>query len=229
MITENQTPPEIQAVLRHQEAMAAAQSTVDQLRKAIDGQQRKINALHAASAEIEALALQREDLLADIAIGQDKSAELKELNAQVEQRKKAMASKSMADIEQTKAGLTRKLELAVAELEKLQGENPRLMRDMLLASATALGAGYVVAAKELIRLHERIEAQLQMYVAHGGHRYIGAVLGLDIPSFELDSVRPHALLMRPTHIALSERTHGQSMASVQAEVDSLRALGVVIE
>lgn len=228
MTTENQTPPEIQAVLKHQEAMAAAQSTVDQLRKAIDGQQRKIDALHAASAEIEALALQREDLLADIAIGQDKSTELKELNAQLEQRKKAMASKSMADTEQTKAGLTRKLELTVAELEKLQAENTRLMRDMLLAQATALGAAYVVAAKDLIRLHERIQAQLQMYVAHGGHGYIGVVGGLEIPAFFLDSVVPHALPIRPKHIAFGAKTHAESMAIARAEADSLRALGVVI-
>lgn len=229
MTTENQTPPETQAVLKHQEAMAAAQSTVDQLKKAIDGQQRKIDALHAASAEIETLALQREDLLADIAIGQDKSTELKELNAQLEQRKKAMASKSMADTEQTKAGLTRKLELAAAELEKLQGKNPLLIRDMLHASATALGAEYAATAKELIRLHERIGAQLKMYVAHGGHGYIGMVRELAIPSFELESVLPHALPMRPTHIALGAKTHFESMTSVQAEADSLRARGVVID
>lgn len=229
MTHENQIPPETQAVLRHQEAMAAAQSTVDQLKKAIDGQQRKIDALHAASAEIEAMVLQREDLLADIAIGQNKGTELKELNAQLEQRKKAMASKSMADIEQTKAGLTRKLELAAAELETLQGKNPRLIRDMLLASATALGAEYATTAKELIRLHERIGAQLKMYVAHGGHGYIGVVRELEIPSFELNSVRPHSLLIRPAHIAYGPPTHAESMASVQAEADSLRALGVVIE
>lgn len=229
MTTENQTPPEIQAVLKHQEAMAAAQSTVDQLNQAIGGQQRKIDALHAASAEIEALALQREDLLADIAIGQDKSTELKDLNAQLEQRKKAMSSKSMADTEQTKAGLTRKLELAVAELEKLQGKNPLLMRDMLLASATALGAEYAATAKELIRLHERIGAQLKMYVAHGGHGYIGMVRELVIPSFELNSVLPHALPMRPTHIALGAKTNFELMASARAEADSIRALGVAIE
>lgn len=229
MTTKNPTSPEIQDVLLFQTVIAIAQSSVEQLSQAIDAQRKKIEALRHEAAEIDALVLQREDLLADIAIGQDKSAELQKMDELLAQRKKAFADQSMQDMEQTMAGLTRKLEVTRAELKKLQDKRSPLLCAMLLAQANELGAEYVIAAKRLVGLHERITATLQLYVANGGHAYIGRSLALDIPVFQVDSVLSHALFIQKNHIAFGVKNHSDFLAGIRNEVDLLRAAGVDID
>lgn len=114
--------PELQAVLQNQQAVAAAQATVDQLHQAIATQNKTAEQLSSRAERVAALETQREDLLADIATGQDKAAELNALDERLEQEKKDVAKKgSQAAISQTVAGLTRKLERAQDDLAALQG------------------------------------------------------------------------------------------------------------
>ena len=109
------------AMLQNQQAVAAAQATVDQLSQAIEAQNKLAEQLRSRAERVAALETQREDLLADIATGQDKAAELNALDERLALQKKDIATKgSQAAIDQTVAGLNRKLERARGELEALQ-------------------------------------------------------------------------------------------------------------
>lgn len=229
MTEQAQQSSELQAVLQHQEATAAAQATVTKLQQAIAAQQEKADLLLAKVESVTALETQREDLLADIATGNDKAAELKALDTRLAQHRKDVSERgSQAVIGQTVAGLTRKLERALGELQALQAQRPTLLRKLLLAQAEALGGEYVAAARELKRVYRRLEGMGHLLQAFGQVPaiFIGAGGGLGVPAFNLESVRPHVDFVNPN--MLINRPHDSRYLSglIQYEKAALQELGV---
>lgn len=231
MSNNTQQSPELQAVLQNQQAVAAAQAVVDQLHQAIAVQNKNAEQLQAHAERVAVLETQREDLLADIATGNDKAAELKALDARLAQHKKDVDERgSQAAIGQTVAGITRKLERANSELQALQALRPTLLRKLLRAQAEALGGEYVAAARELKRVYRRLEGMghLLQDFGHVPAIFIGAGGGLGVPAFNLESVRPHVDFINPN--MLINRPHDSRYLSglIQYEKAALRDLGVEI-
>lgn len=229
----NQAPksPELLAVLQHQEATATAQAVVDQLHQAIAVQNTNADQLRAHAERVAELETQREDLLADIATGQDKATELKALDARLTKQKKDMAEQgSQAAIVQTVAGLTRKLERAQCELTKLQEQRPALLRHLLRAQAEALGSAYVTAAFELKALHQRLSALSSMLCDLGAPPILGGRdNNIEIPAANLDSVKPHVDYINPGMLIAREHDQRRLQGRVQHEKAALSALGVEIQ
>lgn len=223
--------PELQAVLQNQQAAAAAQAAVDQLHQAIGMQNKAADQLHAHVERVEALETQREDLLADIATGQDKTKELQALDVLLAQQKNDIAEQdSQAAISQTVAGLTRKLGRAQSDLAALQGKRPALLRGLLRTQAEALGGEYVAAAFALKTLHRRLCALSSMLNDLGGGPpiFLGQGAVIEVPAANLESVRPHVDRAIPGMLVAREYDQRHLSGLIQSEKAALRDLGVEI-
>jgi len=232
MNTTDLPPTELRAVLQHQQAMADVQSNIERLRQAIAEQQGKAEQLRVQVAEVTDLQTQREDLLADIATGQDKAAELKTLDARLTRKKVDLQEQgTQAAIDQTVAGLTRKLEHTEGQLADLQKEHPNLLRLLLHAHAEELGEVYVATARQLSGIYDRLASLSKLLEGHEQAHSISVVPigGLQIPAFRLESVRPYVLSLNPAYITDTQRrTWGDLRPFIDAEKSTLRAQGVQV-
>lgn len=231
MSNNTQQTPELQAVLQNQQAVAAAQATVDQLNQAIEAQNKLAEQLRSRAERVAALETQREDLLADIATGQDKAAELNALDERLAQEKKDIAKKgTQAAIEQTVAGLNRKLERAQRELATLQEKCPALMRALLRAQAEALGTEYVAAAFALKAVHQRLNGLASMLSDLGSIPAIwrGHSACIEVPAPQLETVKPHVDYINPNMLVAREFDNRNYRILIDKEKAALRELGVEI-
>lgn len=91
MTTTLEQFPALQALLSHQALIGAAKYSVQNLNQAIQVQENQAQKLREQDKAIATLKTQREDLLADIATGQDKTTELMALDAKLAQQNEATA------------------------------------------------------------------------------------------------------------------------------------------
>lgn len=232
MTTQDQNFAELQSVLQHQKKTAAAQTVVQQLQRTIAAQETKAQELRAKEEGVAALETQREDLLADIATGNDKTPELNALDAAMAQHTEDVSAQgSQAAIEQTLAGLTRKLERAQSELQALHAQRAPLLRRMLHAQAEALGSQYVVAAQQLKALHVRLTAMGRWLNDLGQvpTLFMNANSSLEVHAFNLESIKPHVDFISPGMLIRRENDARHFMVEMQREKAALQALGVDIE
>ena len=231
MSNNAQQTPELQAVLQNQQAVAAAQATVDQLSQAIEAQNKLAEQLRSRAERVAALETQREDLLADIATGQDKAVELNALDERLALQKKDIATKgSQAAIDQTVAGLNRKLERAQGELAALQGKRPVLMRALLRAQAEALGGEYVAAAFALKAVHQRLRGLASMLNDLGSAPaiFMGQGAVIEVPAPSLETVKPHVDYINHKMLVAREFDNRNLLGWIDREKAALRELGVEI-
>lgn len=222
--------PQLQAVLQHQEQQAQAIATVGQLQQLIAQRQQDRAALQQRAQRVDELETQREDLLADIATGQDKQAQLQSLDAELAALKSDIKNQgNQAAAEQTINGLQRKLAKAQDECDQLEKKRPDLARALLLASAEELGAEYGQAAARIDYLCRRLLALDSLLRDHGlGYSLSGRGV-LQIPRFELNTMPASRALHRPNYLF---NNTGETLAATFAVVDrektALRAMGVQI-
>lgn len=230
MASKIQNSQSLQAVLQNQQAAAVVQQTVNTLRAAIDSQRAKADQLNGLAVAIAQLEIQREDLLSDIAIGQNKTDELKRLEEILAEKRRDLSDQgTQAAIEDTVAGLQRKLERAESERVGLREEAPGLMRRLLLARAEELGLEYAACAKATHALYMQLSALGLLLQENGSNVPFVCNASLSIPSFYIDVLRPLAAANHGDKIASS---HGQTWASfrpmVESEKEFLQSLGVVL-
>jgi len=165
------TPGSYDVMLAHQSTVTAAEALLSRLEALIGDQDR---ALAAATFDDPrpALARQRGDMLAAMAMGDGTAADLEtfdKANAGPIKTATAKAERhatETADIAEARAGLVRKLTEARAELDKLNGLTPQIRAAILtadlvgahqdLATASEIHAkarGRVVGLSELLRRH----------------------------------------------------------------------------
>lgn len=218
----------LQAVLQHQEAVAQAEQALKRLQDLKTGHQDKIATAERLGLELEEMHRQMQDLMADIAAGEDKQAELDELKKRAGEASDSLGDTGFDVSDDVLSGLDRKIGLAQAALKDLQGKRTLLMRRMLHEQAEALGADYARAAVETISLYRRLLSLNRMIEDHsqGGFSSILARANLELPSFELDSVRPYAEYIFKGHIYHGPKPLADVMQHMQAESERLQALGV---
>ncbi len=230
MKTEPTQSPETIAVLENQLATAATSATIKKLEKAIGECEARIAEQQAALPDLAPLENQREDLLAAIAIGEKKSAEVDKLDAEIARLSKQQqaATPALVALKQTVGGLQRRLQDSQAELQQLQNEKSILMRRFLNSRAEALGAEYVAAAAKTAEQYKRLMALNSLLYEHGQTTQINTSReGLYVPRFMLDSMVGHADPVRPHALFTCElHTGAQSQAWVRQEKESLLEIGI---
>lgn len=230
MTTTAEQFPALQALLSHQSLIRAAQSSVKSLTEAIQVQENQSQKLREQDKAIATLKTQREDLLADIATGQDKTAELQALDTKLAQQNEATAQITQSAIVQTVAGLQRKLENANKELQALESRSNVFKRDMLKEQAEAIGVDYVAAANQLIALESQLRSLDNLLHDAGFVPWISSGC-LEIPGFALDSVMQNAKTYRDGGLLTRPANWGRGTEwfdNLNQEKARLLALGVEI-
>jgi len=222
--------PELTALLNHQQAITYVKTQLTQLDEAIVAQKEAGAQLRDREKLIGDLRVEREDILADIAMGNDKAMELQKLDARLAEQVASLAKKgSQAAVGETIAGLERKRVAMDAKLQDLQAQHGRFQRALVKEQAETLGAEYAELALRLAGLYGRLTALNHIWVGLNGISYKPHGASLNIPALSLDAVAPHAMKYRPHAIALEFGTHGEVVGLIAAEKDRLRASGVEIE
>lgn len=230
---KNQTTPspETAAVLENQSAMKTTCAAIAKLEKAIGKCEAQIEEQQAVLPDLAPLLNQREDLLAAMAIGEDKKAEISKLDTKIAQlsAQQKDAKPALDALKQTIGGLQRRLLESQAELLKLQGEKSVLMRRFLNSRAEVLGAEYVAAASKMVELYKGLLALDTMLHDHGqGHRIGMHGQGLYVPRFMLDSMAGHADYVYPKAIFTSAN-HTMGHVQEWARQEKVKMLEIGVE
>lgn len=232
MKTQASQSPETIAVLENQNAMAVTSAAIAKLEKAIGKCEAQIKDQRAALPDLAPLLSQREDLLAAIAIGEAKNAEIKELDTQLAKlgAQQKDARPAMDALTQTIDGLQRRLQESQAKLLSLQNEKSVLMRRFLNARAEALGAEYVAASAEIFKLYKRLVALSGLLNDYGQTAPLQMHSeGLNVPCFRIDSMMVHADRLRPNELLTSaNHTWSHSQEWARQEKDRLLETGIEI-
>ncbi|MFZ3159104.1 MAG: hypothetical protein WA134_02780 [Rhodoferax sp.] len=233
MKTQSPQSPETVAVLENQNAMEVTSSAIAKLEKAIGKCEEQIKDQQSALPDLAPLLSQREDLLAAIAIGENKNAEIKALDAQLAKlgAQQKDARPALDALKQTIDGLQRRLQESQAELLRLQQEKSVLMRRFLNTRAEALGVEYVAATAVISDLYKRLMALSELLTNHGQTAPLNMHGdGLLVPCFRLDSMVGRAPnLYRPNELFNSinhTRLHWQEWA--RQEKERLLEIGIDI-
>jgi prefoldin subunit 5 len=160
MKTDTTQSPEALAVIENQQDISKVNATIQVLEGAISKIEAQINEAHAAMPDTGPLISQREDLLAAIAIGENKSAELKKLDVQIEKlnTQRDGVKPGLDALKQTIDGLRRRLAEAQALLQKAEAKKEVLMRQLLVSMAEAVGAEYFSMAMQVSAQYDRLQA-----------------------------------------------------------------------
>lgn len=186
------TSPALAAVLQYQQELAAAQSEVSRLSKAIQERQAEAARLKQDEPDLRDLDEGREALLAKIAVGDAKRAELVELDEQqAPARVEAATYRMKADLlerenGQAVAGLSRLLTTATEKLGEVRKREGRLIDDLILEESQAVYAEYLTAATcardAWIRLYG--------FARLGNNEYLlGSFSGLNAQELDLPALR----------------------------------------
>jgi hypothetical protein len=149
----------INDVLEHQKIIETEQAELDKLQALIDNQQRKISTASIVNDNIPQMIRKREELLADIAIGNDDSGALSKLDADIEIMRKAQESDQLANIniitdsENTIAGLERRAESIRARITELTNLTPEILNGLIMGMAKQ-------SAKEFCRIDNDLSKNL---------------------------------------------------------------------
>jgi hypothetical protein len=227
----------LERVLQHQNEIKAAEQTITTLEGAIATQRQAIQEVNSFTTNLPQLLQSREDLLADIAVGNSSKEALVPLNAQIESEQKVMdkhtanAAKLVPEAKATIAGLERKLEAARAELADLKGETRDHVHAFLMTEAERIGKEYSDAAMIVADRHRTLFAFDNLLRAYGASRGLRPVHGheLALPLFNLDA---HRGLDNPTwpgqlgEVVKTKYDDKANSAALCAEKERIEALGV---
>lgn len=232
------TSPEAAALLENQQAIAGAASAAGKLEGAIADYNATAAEMRATLPDPGAIELERENLLAAIAIGEKGQADLDALDSRVakQQEQRQKGQRAVTGIAQTVAGLSRRLGVAQAQLQQLQQGRPALLRRFLLAEAELEGAQYASLGVELAASYRRLTALDELLLGAGqipSTRTHGQQL--HVPAFALESVKPHAPERSPgsNYLCIFDHrwdgTRHETARQIDREKANFRAQGLEID
>jgi hypothetical protein len=180
---------ELANVLEYQDKIREGVKTIAHLEAAIEVQQSIISAVTGYKTELPDLHTRREDLLAEIIADGASKEDLANLDEEIRIEKERLeglvshAAQSVPEAEQAIAGLRRKLEVAIAELDALNDRKPELLAAFLQAEAERLGGEYLQLTKELIVKYRLLLAYGPLLREVDGGRVL-PWSGITIPLFQ---------------------------------------------
>ncbi len=229
MTAYNPNSPELQAVLAHQQLLTQATAKVQEIESAIALQEQIAAQVAEHKNTVGALQVKHQDVLAEIAIGNDCTQERDAVEAKLfEQQNQLAQLNAQAAPEQTMLGLRRKLEQAQAEIQKLASKTAGLLRNLVKTEAEAIGAEYACLAFALREKLGRVQGLSMLWGRYGGHVPLWNGVPLEIPSLRLDSVQchPHKLHNSNVLIGTNLDTGAVGFQMLAQEEKRLQAVGV---
>jgi hypothetical protein len=222
-------------ILAYQEEKAKAEGAVASLEESIRQQEAVIETAMASVPVAPDFARQREDLLAEVAIGGATEADLQELDREAAgatdavNKAKADAQEIIAPARQTISGLRRKLATAQDELSTIKAIGPDVMNQYFRSEAERLGSEYVALALQLIDRYEKLLAYDKM-LGHPSQLRTIRCGDIMLPTFRLkacDGLQHHRDIFefRAAKLAVSserqQEVHG-------AELTRMKGLGIEV-
>ena len=165
----------IDSILEHQEQIKAAKINAEQLDSVIFEQLQIIIKAVVPSDPTSQLITQREELLAQIALGSDRSSELKKLDAQIEKTSANHASivanhqKTIDHAQQTINGLEKRLSNEQQRIDYLENYSAKILDAFLMAKATQTASEFNQLANVLYEKTNELIA-LESFIATLGKR-----------------------------------------------------------
>lgn len=228
-------------VIAHQEELQRARAAVSHIETLIEAEETALRAVEAEGSDdrIEGLQRQREEILADIALGQRSSGEIAKIDDQLstllkdEDGREAGAIELQRQTYQTLAGLRRRGEKAQAEVQRLEKKTPAVAELFLRDQASRAAEAYLEHAQAAVSAIRRIYAL---------DRILQGVLGSRSPVFLRSSVDEMQLpaLLAPCFegVQLHDERHavmfsasgprGLNADDEQAERRRLRKMGLTV-
>lgn len=225
------------AYLARMKDIADQQTQLAQLEALIASKQTEITEANAQIPDISHLTAQRQDLLADLAMGKTSEEEVAKLDSEIAVKTSARteiasATKQIVDAaEHAIAGLGRRQEAIRQKIAELS--EPKhiewLIEEVLKLHAETLGAEYIKAANQVKELFMRLMAVDGFIKTHGRTNGIAphCWMAMDITSFNLDACKPHELSVWPGNLFMSNILPAHYFEyATEAERSVLQAAGL---
>jgi chromosome segregation ATPase len=231
-------PLTAEQVLGYQAKLSEALAAVSALDSAIAAQEAVIRDSEAQVPSLIDRTREREDLLAEIAVGKATVDDLKRLDDSTDNERATIeaarqeASRITVPARQTIAGLSRKRDGGQANYDRIKGQVKRVYASFLEGEAGKNGAEYCAAAVTLVRCLRKASALHSLNARYGG-KVLTNLLGereLFIPALPLDSCKDHtASSFHGQFKDAAEfryRTPETALAAIDAERARINALGI---
>jgi len=203
------------------------QETIDKTANTIS--ELKLESAEFGKSETATLKGIREDLLADVHLGEASPDQLKNLDSKI--RDSEFVDSQRQDTVATINGLARKLEAAEQDARLIAGQIVQNSQAYLNIEAEIVGAEYITAAQEVCRLFRQLRSLSEL--SNSPFCYGGVHSKMFIPAFMLES---HAGLDagvgNPTILSnaldISSDAGNLAQQDAEAERNRLAGLGVVL-
>jgi hypothetical protein len=190
---------------------------------------REIETLKSGAPPPPTFNVDRESILADVALGKADAADLKRSDDETAAAMKTYDSivkgirEKTSPLEATVAGLKRKAAIGNRTIDALRAEHRRLCLAYLLQQAEEAGKEYAAAATRMVKAQDLVIVFASLHKRAGGENFIGDGMGeIDIPPLGLASTRGTLPPLDPV-----ARTAAYDAAEV-AVLDGLNAEGLAI-
>lgn len=235
---EQQTYPELSAVLDHQERIAGLSQQIKSIETAISGQEAKLAAARDGRPSTDALEQRRQDLFAAEALGHvteaERQAQESEIDREAAQIKERFAStdQSITRMEAALSGLRSQREKASAQMQRVRAQTAELLERLIVAEAERACAAYVNATLVVKERYLQLMSLSDLLTrAAGDSRRPQRLRGYDaglffIPSFNLPQCAGTVHPNWPGRLASAELLDYSGAETL--ELDRLRALGVTL-
>lgn len=166
---------DIDVLLTHKEEIGQKRQELSEYQNRITEQQGIIEKAREHTDAVAPLISQREELLADIALGEDRAADLSALDKQITATEKAqektLAEKKQAikQAEQTIAGLERRMQAIQSDIYRLENLEPVLLDLFVMGAAEQAAAEFLTLAEGITDKFTELLA-LDRWIAEIGQR-----------------------------------------------------------
>ena len=229
----------LQQVLQYQEDVRQVAQNLQNLEEAITRQSNILVEAESCDSALPSLPEQRENLMAEIAIGKGDKSKVAELDrgiaAEIQRLddRKASSAQSVSDAKSALAGLHRKLETAKKEQDELENARPEILHLYLMSEAEQIGKEYVQAARVVIDKHRQLVVIEQLMTARNRAHVIQAGRGatLTFPHFNLQACKGLEISSYPGQLAEAPNSYRDPVAfdaATRKETERIKALGVEI-
>lgn len=222
-------------VLDNQQQIKQAEQRIADLGKLISQKESFIASSQAQTPDLEGLVRQREDLLAEVAIGTAGTDDVTKLDKTIAEQQ-ALAEKigpAIAAAEHTIAGLKRKLQDAQAALVAHREQGCNLLRVYLLSECEREGEAYFAMAKAYEEKFKRMMALSELVAATGVNQLLvrtNRTSEVFLPSFNVQACLGHTMFHDPGALfSLRGGTMRDVRSWTDLEKDRLREQGIEIE
>lgn len=222
-------------VIEHQSAVVKKAEMIESIQQQIDEQQAIENARNDAGIDTSMLYHKKVELLADIAQGDDKHAELNEISAEITSLEKKKfeisATKEAAAREaaQVKGVLEQRLQKERQGLERLQETTKSVLDQFLLTESKKLCKEYLLCANKTRKYMLRLAA-LQELIIDQGKRKGNVIFPKDIRACIPDIVQSLAPNASDNGVLLDGKImqdSGFMNKIIKTEIERFEAMGIV--